>query len=112
MITDVTIGTLNSTPRNSACPDVPVGAKNLPRLVEPLKYSMLVVFGLSTSRKIAPNPRLNAGVALPASTKFTVAKLLVNGENVFAVLNAGNCEVTFAFTDTNPSLATACGRSK
>src|SRR5437762_619164 len=72
----VTNGWSKATPRNSGWPVGPDGTKNLPRLVAPLKYSMLELFGVSTSRNTTPNALTPAGVvAVPATlarTKLTV----------------------------------------
>src|SRR5262249_50397737 len=63
-VTLVTIGLLNSTPRNSAWPCVPTGTKYLHRLRLPWKNSMLVGLAASLLMKTAPNPRVPARVGV------------------------------------------------
>src|SRR5436190_1183453 len=94
----VTTGASNSTPRNSGWLVGPGGTKNRPRLVLPAKYSMLLVFADSTSRKMAPKPRVAAATgAVPralASTKLTTIVLLLNEPKIRVGLKNGNWPTT------------------
>ena len=112
MVTRVTIALVNSSPRNSACPaDVPTGTKNLPKLVLPLKYSMLVVLGTWTLRKMAPKPRLAAGAGVVAgslaNTKLKSMVLSLNMANVLVGLKARKRFVTVGLTVENVDASVA-----
>src|SRR6266851_105339 len=85
-VTRVTIGLLNNSPRNSAVPEEEDGTKNFPRLVLPLKYSMLVELGRRTLRKIATKPRVAASTGVDvgelARAKLRSIELSLNMANV------------------------------
>src|SRR5437588_12363415 len=101
--TSVTIGLLNSTPKNSAWPAVAdVGTKNLPRLVEPWKYSTLVVLARRTFSKMAPKPRDAADTTVVVwalgTTNLKSMPLSLNMAKGLWGLNDGKRPVTLALT--------------
>src|SRR5262249_46151614 len=101
-VTLVMTGLANTTPRNSAAPDAEGCTKNLPRLVVPAKYSILVGLGKRTLRKMAPKPGVAAGTgAVPAGlgrTKLISIVFSPNMANVLVGLKAGNSPVTLGLT--------------